>query len=427
MKPYKVKMLELLDELDKICKDNNINYILSDKTGARAARNGTFLTDPYIFNVMMDLPDCLKFKEIVERGEIKDRAIESYENSDVIKIFSFRYVNTKTLIIDYKQNVVHKYPCVAITIKPLRYRQSGFFMKNLERMLTDANVRSRYIIKTLTHKWVYNYVCKLNKEKGKGTLYYYNMKKQYLEFKPDTLSNTKLISFNKKQLPVPVEHENYLISYYGEQYEDYIAEPYPTVNVLMVMDDVDIAPDEFEELLKSKGLPCAEKIVKDRHKLNLFKRKKVKVANENARKDYLVAKRAVLRYDFYMYYYPLMDKLEKLLDEKKIEEFETLFMPYLYQTNTFKNNELGFYITEELYALAKRYWQMTSRSIYEQEVYELIPESLKQKDAAALFNKYNPEPYNEDKWKAIQRLIKEKYDEKELSILDDDSRVAVEE
>ena len=128
-----------------------------------------------------------------------------------------------------------------------------------------------------------------------------------------------------------------------------------------------------------------------------------------------------------MYYYPLMDKLEKLLDEKKIEEFETLFMPYLYQTNTFKNNALGFYITEELYALAKRYWQMTSRSIYEQEVYELIPESLKQKDAAALFNKYNPEPYNEDKWKAIQRLIKEKYDEKELSILDDDSRVAVEE
>jgi hypothetical protein len=427
MKPYKVKMLELLDEVDKICKDNGLNYILSDKTAARAEQNGTFLTDPYIFNIMMDIPDCLKFKEIVERGDFPDRAIESYENSDTIKIFSFRYVNTKTLIIDYKRNVVHKYPCVAITIKPLRYKKSGFFMKNLERMLTDAHIRSRYIIKTLTHKWVYNYVIKLNREKGNGKLYYYNMEKQYREFSSDTLTNTKLIKLNDKKLPVTKELIAYEIAYYGEDWQRYVEKPYPTVNVLQVMDDVDISFPEFEQLLKDKGLPTAEKIVKDRYALKMKRKFVYEPAKRIARNEYLVAKRSVMRFDLYQYYYPLMDELRSLISDNKIEEFEKLFMPYLYQTEYFKNHELGFYITDELYTLARKYWKATSRRIYAGEVEELIPQSLKDKDVAAVYSKYNPQPYDEEKWNTLKKMVEDKYMEKELFVLDDDSRVETEE
>lgn len=427
MRPYKVRMLELLDEIDAICKENGLRYILSDKTGARAKKNGAFLTDPYIFNIMMDMPDCLKFKEIIESGKIENRAIESYENSDTIKIFTFRYVDTTTTIIDFKQNVVHKYPCVAITIKPLRYRKSGFFMKNLERMLTDAHLRSRYIIKTLTHKWVYNYVVKLNREKTDGPLMYYNMEKQYRVFKPDILDNTERIKFVGKKYPVPKELEDYEIAYYGNEWERYVEKPYATVNILQVMDDVDISPDELNKLLKEKKLPSTETMVRNRRKNKLIRKGIIEPNKRAARNDYIVSKRSVLRFDLYQYFYPLTDKLEKLLDEKKFDEFEKLFMPYLFQTEYFKKHNMGFYIDEKLFNIANRYWTLTSKKIYANEVNELIPQSLKDKDVAAVYNKYNETPYDEYRWNILKGLVEERYSEKELYILDDDSREETEE
>jgi hypothetical protein len=122
-----------------------------------------------------------------------------------------------------------------------------------------------------------------------------------------------------------------------------------------------------------------------------------------------------------------MDELRSLISNNKIEEFEKLFMPYLYQTEYFKNHELGFYITDELYTLARKYWKATSRRIYAGEVEELIPQSLKDKDVAAVYSKYNPQPYDEEKWNTLKKMVEDKYMEKELFVLDDDSRVETEE
>ena len=389
MKSYKKRLLELMEEIDSICQKNGLKYILSDKTAARAKKNGCFLTDPYTFNIMMDINDLIRFCEIVKDSGRKDRVIESFKNSASIENFYFRYADPTTTVINFKRGLLFKYPCVAINIKPLRHVMPEGFYAKLERVITSPGSKKRVFIKKLAKGLVYNHIVKENKAPAGDTLCYYTNNRKWLKFPTETIKNTEKIPFHGLSLNVVTDIETYERKYYGKEWQEIIDIPYQTVNVLQVISETDFSHSEFDELLRKKGLPSADKLVKSWKKNDRWYSSARKGLAGEVERDYSYAKRTVRRFDMYQYYLPLLDTMKGYVKDKNFDELSKALAPYLNETYRYYKMNMGYYVCDDLWKLAMIHWTIREKLGYAEKVKALIPKELLDTDLPALYAKYN--------------------------------------
>lgn len=93
------KILSLLEEVDTICRQNDIEYYLEGGAILGAIRHGGFLPWDDDSDITMTRSNWEKFREVFFRDKPKNRALESPELNDMYPTNTVRYIDTTTTSI----------------------------------------------------------------------------------------------------------------------------------------------------------------------------------------------------------------------------------------------------------------------------------------------------------------------------------------
>lgn len=114
------KILELLKEIDSICRKNKITYFLSPYFTLCAVTGRPFPKNPSAGNIYMKTGDMEKFKNVFEKEPELRRVLESMENNKHFPGFFLRYTDKDTLYYKMDDYGKYHYPGMAVNILPLQ-------------------------------------------------------------------------------------------------------------------------------------------------------------------------------------------------------------------------------------------------------------------------------------------------------------------
>lgn len=99
MTEIQIKILSLLQEVDAICRQNDIEYYLEGGAVLGAIRHGGFLPWDDDSDLAMTRSNWKKFKEVFFRDKPQNRALESPEFNEMYPTNTMRYIDTTTTSI----------------------------------------------------------------------------------------------------------------------------------------------------------------------------------------------------------------------------------------------------------------------------------------------------------------------------------------
>ena len=129
------KVLELLKEIDTICRKNKITYYLSPYLTLCAVTERPFPMNPASNDIYMKTGDMARFKNIFDEEPELRRALESMENNSRFPGFFLRYTDKDTLFYKLDEYGKYKHPGLGINILPLQceYGPKGKYLWNRMR------------------------------------------------------------------------------------------------------------------------------------------------------------------------------------------------------------------------------------------------------------------------------------------------------
>jgi len=131
--------LELLTEFDEICRENNINYSLSDNTLLYGKLYGCFYKENENPVVAMTSRNAEKFIHVMEAADLRDRRIDYPGNNNEHREHTIFYEDTST---SYVNQIADTQDHMRINIRVLKRMN----MSRTSRYTTRLLERSNYII-----------------------------------------------------------------------------------------------------------------------------------------------------------------------------------------------------------------------------------------------------------------------------------------
>ena len=120
MKTKQEIQLELLQEIDQICSQNNLKYIFAGISALNAYLNHTIKKDNRIVSLAMTQGDIDRLCEIVEKENRKDRYIEGIFNNPNYLPLYVTYGNENTAEFHMIARNKNKHHGINIRIYPIR-------------------------------------------------------------------------------------------------------------------------------------------------------------------------------------------------------------------------------------------------------------------------------------------------------------------
>lgn len=237
--------IEILDEIDKICKKYNINYFLTGGTLLGAVRHKGFIPWDDDLDVAMPRNDYEKFINIA-KTELSQRFLldDITTNKDYWLIFAkvrlkntifdagfndkVKYYGNKGIWVDifpFDETKHYKDKFIAIKWKQVKMKKALY--KRQSKYLVTKNYSLlniiHFFIKPLSMKKLNKNIKKqITKENNKNYPYLINYGSQYGVFKQTHLKNKifplSKIKFEGKEYPVPKDYDYFLKNIYGENY-----------------------------------------------------------------------------------------------------------------------------------------------------------------------------------------------------------------
>lgn len=117
MKTYRSVQLDLLCELDQLCRENNIPYVLSRYTARAAANNHSLPQKAVIPTVAMRYADALRLAAL---SQAPDRTTEHALSNRRMAHFVMRYARPDTTCIKVDEWRACRYPGICVDIELIR-------------------------------------------------------------------------------------------------------------------------------------------------------------------------------------------------------------------------------------------------------------------------------------------------------------------
>ncbi len=175
--------LEMLKEIDAFCRNNNIKYSLAFGTLIGAVRHKGFIPWDDDVDIMMPLPDMLRFKELFHSDTMKycDVDTESYYEFGFSRIAHIKTYNKIGVIAETYGICIDLYPMVSIPNDEVGidsfFQKASVLYNRRMRMIDWRQLVVRYLpIKTIpgfqkTMKEYRDYILNIS-EYGKTNKYY---------------------------------------------------------------------------------------------------------------------------------------------------------------------------------------------------------------------------------------------------------------
>ena len=380
------KVLELLKEIDTICRKNKITYFLSPYLTLCAVTERPFPMNPASGDIYMKTADMERFKNIFEEEPGLRRALESMENNSHFPGFYLRYTDKDTLY--YKLNDYGKYqhPGIAVNILPLQceYGPKGKYLWN--RMREDGWKK----INGKKGKWKtkrdFACICLVRVLSlcGKGwlgksifrdllhqpwndpktcVLRYFD---QNLYFATEVFEETREIQLGGEWFLIPEQAERYLISAYGKDYSKKDPEKYNPSPSSMVICSALIPCEEFLQQSKElKKFAAEKKRVEKRRKFGLNYRQYFAQCW-----DY--AKFCGKKYTCALAYRKKISYIRTLFKNEDYVGLEKTFAEYTKMMNRCLKYDEAFDTDQEVFDLYLNYLEKTGRISYMEKVKKYV-------------------------------------------------------
>lgn len=233
------KMLELVLEIDEICKKNNIIYYLTGGSVLGAVRHGGFIPWDDDIDIMMTRQEFEKFQKACETDMSDDREIISMMNTPCHTKVTIKYMN-KTTSQFFRSQVLDTTGCgISLDIMILDPLPRDEIEKEqhiddyivFNELLTPFFMVNPYFYRCVPYyKKLYKKAKQVGREKVMGELYQkifvdepaesdfylYRWGQQLLIYHCDLLGQPRYMNFEGHMLPVPEKTIDFLRATYGD-------------------------------------------------------------------------------------------------------------------------------------------------------------------------------------------------------------------
>ena len=225
------RMLEILIEVDKICKAHNISYWLEGGTLLGAVRHGGFIPWDDDIDISLMREDYLRLIKILPK-ELSSNFVFQNEKTDKYYFLKFAKVRDRnSLLLDPLTNPKQKEQGIYIDIFPQETMLFSNMKKCIEYFYGNAFRRSRHFYKS---KWKYVSGCILRPFSYMLVVLFRFINKLFVSDKlfpasgvpfyyeavhsKDTISPCVPIVFEGYEFLAPNKVHDYLVAHFGEDY-----------------------------------------------------------------------------------------------------------------------------------------------------------------------------------------------------------------
>jgi len=215
-------MLEILIEVDKICKKYNIKYWLDSGTLLGAVRHKCFIPWDDDLDISMTLEDFEKFCKIAPKELSKNLFLQTKETDSVFPYDIAKIRSNKGILIEKHElgKKVEYNQGIFIDIIPVIRIKNNFFIKFYYKFIF-------LLIKLFSYKYFNNYkvrsklinfIDRFNSVKGKKIIRSGKFPELKFELEADLIFPLKKIKFCNKEFYAPNNVDLYLRTLYGNDY-----------------------------------------------------------------------------------------------------------------------------------------------------------------------------------------------------------------
>ena len=247
------KILELLKEIDIICRKNKITYFLSPYLTFCAVTKRPFPQNPASGVIYMKTGDMERFKNAFEEEPVLRRAVESMDSHKYFPGFYLRYTDKDTLYYNLDDYGRFQYPGMAVKILPLqceygpkskylwnRMREDGWrriHEKNgkCEKRRDFACVCMVRVLLLCGRSWLGKRIFRdlIHQPQENVQNYVVRFLNKNTYYPADIFEKQREIEFSGESFLVPADIDRYLISAYGKNYRNKGPENYHESSVTM--------------------------------------------------------------------------------------------------------------------------------------------------------------------------------------------------
>ena len=385
------KLLELLTDIDSICKRENIKYYLCDETAHSAVLTQHFYHNCCCANIAMTTDHALKFVNAVKKENRADRFADSMLSNKTYPDFTVSYGDPNTIMMDLPYTEEGKLPCIAVTIHMIRFKPKSFgrYYKLSKRFWEisqmKANEYSRFSKKAVVFgcstarklfgelnmsRFLFKSWCSFFAKNKKSKKISIGAGKYIFDAK--LLAQDAAVALEGMEFPVFHQVEDYLNTKYKCVDFREIKPKYQVPSVtLMVSSHIPYL--EYLKKAKEKGVDF-DAIMKNQ-KTCAKLGKTVGEYNKKITKYYAIVDRTEKRFAMYEKYMPMKKLLMKLFDEKRYEELNELLKPYRSALWACYKKGLGLCFDKEIFEITMHLLSMEDQDNYVAKLRTMVPES----------------------------------------------------
>ena len=403
------RIMILMDEINAICKEEKLRYVLINNTAVRAKKKHEFGDARFEFKLLMPLEDIVRLQAYVEAHYADTRGIESWENNSALYQMVYRYVDKGSLLIDGPSGHYLKMPGIALTIYPARkgrpaenvvgaerylqqinnnagswWRDTVFFLKLRSRKAREYKKATQYCASNIFSgrirylfggrdrlaAWIIEHQ-NTTGEGNPGEFYWYMKKDSHMiRLSEDIFQDVQWITFEGHQVCVPGKAEN--------DWTD--KDPNERIGLstaIRVICECDLPYEEYLNFMKDKPGPSMEQVMRHYRGYSQWMGSVYHPMEERVRHTFLSVRRSVDRIDIWYAFRKKREKIQEAYQQKDIQKLEKLLKSYLAKTDLYLKENIGFYIDEELFQCAKLVWESRGKMKYADKVYKLVPDLYK--------------------------------------------------
>lgn len=257
-------LLSLLEEVDKLCTENKIEYYLAPRLAVHAVYGDGMPGSPLAGGILMKLSDMERFRQAFSREKLEDRALESMCEYERFPGFFLRYEDKNSLCFRMDEGRNYGYPGIGIDIYPLRGQASSRLAHLWNRCLELG-----WLQFCDGRSWEFTWkekLCKIpvgilmaggrarlgkhlytkfyeSQKECRGKNYVVRLKGTTLYYPKKIFAKTRRVTLEGVPLSVPDQIDDYLKVWFGKGFLNKLSEPY--VPSMTVITSTNISCEDF--------------------------------------------------------------------------------------------------------------------------------------------------------------------------------------
>ena len=382
------KLIELLLEIDGICKEKQLKYYLCEESALSGYSKGGFLPSCCQLSIAMTTDDVMKFIKAVKAEGRRDREIDSIVGNRYYPDFTIRYGAANSLALKLPYNSRGMTPNIAVTIHMIRHKHKNRFrrfklvrsfwkacykpLKKVNHPVKKAAVAACHLIRKIVGEkrlngMIFNSWCRSCRP-------YDGAKKISIAagkfiFPAGLIKGDARMEFEGYEFPVFDHVETYLKKRYGASYQKYTPKYVKKTSSLLTSVNVPYKKymERLEDVVDYNQIPA---LTKKYDKIQA----KVKAYNDKINGYYAIVDRTEKRFAMYEKYMPMKDQLVELYQAEKYEELNELLKPYRSALWWCYKKKLGLCFDKDIFDMTMKILEMEGSTSYAAKCRKLVPE-----------------------------------------------------